>query len=160
MKKISKIISLLLVFCLLLPMNVFAQSKVEQIISKEIIPIDEQHYIEITITEAEMNPNTKASTKIKTGSKTVNYKNSNGSVLWYVKETGTFSYTGSSSKCINDTVSAGSNSGSWRITSKSSSRSGNTATGKATAKYYYDNNVIRTITETAKVSCSAKGTIS
>ncbi len=158
MKKISKFLVLIAMVCLLIPTAAYASDNQEQIKSVETYPLENGDVLEVIISES--NPiNTRASVTVKTGSKTVNYRNSAGSVMWYVKESGTFSYTGTSSKCISDSVTATSNNSKWRISNKSSSRSGNTATGKATAKLYYNGVATQSITETATVSCSATGVI-
>jgi hypothetical protein len=102
----------------------------------------------------------RAASSTRTGSKTVNYKNSAGVVLWYVKVTGAFTYNGSTSTCTSSTVTATSNSSLWKISSKSASKSGNKATAKATAKQYKGSTVIGTITQTVTLTCSAGGTLS
>ena len=159
MKKIRKFFAIVTIICLLIPTVTFACENKEYITSIETYPLENGDTIEIIVSES--NPvNTRASVKVKTGSKTVNYKNSTGSVMWYVKESGTFSYTGTSSKCESDSVTAASNTSNWKIASKSSSRSGNTATGRATGKLYYNGIVTQSITKIATVSCSATGVIS
>ena len=93
--------------------------------------------------------------KTKTGSKKASYKSKSGDVLWYVKVTGKFTYNGSTSKCTSASATAASNSSSWKITDKSSSRSGNEAKASATAQRkgvdYH-----RTVT----LSCSKTGKLS
>lgn len=95
-----------------------------------------------------------------TKSKTYNYHNKSGNSQWYVKVTGTFTYGNGTSKCTSSSVSAASYVNAWKITSKSASKSGNTAIAKATAKQYYDGAVIKTINETVKLTCSATGKFS
>ena len=99
-------------------------------------------------------------TKTTTGKKTAYIKNSSGTVLWSVTVEGTFTYTGSSSKCTNSTVSASSKDSRWKITSKSSSKSGSTAKATASAKYYFNGDVIETLTKTVTLTCSPKGVLS
>ena len=69
--------------------------------------------------------------------------------------TGKFTYNGSTSKCTSASATAASNSSSWKITDKSSSRSGNEAKASATAQRkgvdYH-----RTVT----LSCSKTGKLS
>lgn len=95
-----------------------------------------------------------------TASKTTTYYNSNGDSLWYVKVTGTFTYTGSSSACTSSTVTAAAQSSYWKISSKSASRSGNTAMASATAKCYSGSIALQTITRTVNLTCSANGSLS
>lgn len=93
--------------------------------------------------------------KTRTGSKKTSYKSKSGAVLWYVKVTGKFTYNDSTSKCTSASATAASNSSSWKITDKSSSRSGNEAKASATAQRkgvdYH-----RTVT----LSCSKTGKLS
>lgn len=96
-----------------------------------------------------------SASKTKTGSKKTTYKNKSGDVLWYVKVTGKFTYNGSTSKCTSASASAVSNSSSWKIIDKSSSRSGNKAIGKATAKEQSTS-----LTRTVTLSCSKTGKLS
>lgn len=93
--------------------------------------------------------------KTRTGSKKTSYKNKSGAVLWYVKVTGKFTYNDSTSKCTSASATAVSNSSSWKIIDKSSSRNGNEAKASATAQRkgvdYH-----RTVT----LSCSKTGKLS
>lgn len=94
----------------------------------------------------------------KTGSKKLSYKNS-GTVLWSVTIKGTFSYDGSTSKCTSCSVSATSNSSDWIIYSKSASKSGNSATGKATAHKLSFGVYERSVTKSVTLSCKPDGTL-
>ena len=96
----------------------------------------------------------------KSGSKSSTYYNASNEALWYVEVTGTFTYTGSSSKCTGASVSADSYKSTWGVSNRSSSYSGNTETGKATGKRYFGNAVVETINKTVNLSCSANGTLS
>lgn len=96
-----------------------------------------------------------STTKTKTGSKKASYKNKSGDVLWYVKVTGKFTYNGSTSKCTSASATAASNSSSWKIIDKSSSKSGNKAIGKATAKEQSTS-----LTRAVTLSCSKTGKLS
>lgn len=103
---------------------------------------------------------TKASSKTKSGSKIMNYKTSGGTILWSVTVNATFQYTGSSSSCTSASVSTKIVNSNWKITAKSSNRSGNTGTAKATAKLYNNNTVTQTITKSVSLSCSKSGVLS
>lgn len=100
---------------------------------------------------------TQATTVTKT--KTKNYLNSAGDVMWCIKVQGTFTYDGSTSKCTNAAHKAASYAASWSIVSASSSKSGNTATAKATARHtagagYND------YTKSVTLTCSKTGVFS
>lgn len=95
-----------------------------------------------------------------TKSKTSKYYNSNNELMWYVKVTGTFTYGNGTSKCTASSVTAQSYVSAWKITSKSASKSGNTAIGKATAKQYFNSTVVNTINRTVKLTCNSAGVFS
>lgn len=132
----------------------------EQIESSEIEYLDDGSYFETVITTESNSGMTTLSSKSVTKTKTSYYKNSNGTILWYVKITGTFTYGNGSSKCTSSSVTAESKSGAWKITSKSASKSGNKATAKATAKRYYGGSVAETKNKTVTLTCSPSGNFS
>lgn len=136
MKKLIMILTCLLLFTICSPVY-----GAEQIKSSEIEYLDDGSYFETVITTESNSGMTTLSSKSVTKTKTSYYKNSNGTILWYVKVTGTFTYGNGSSKCTSSSVTADSKSGAWKITSKSASKSGNKATAKATAKRYYGGSV-------------------
>ena len=97
----------------------------------------------------------------KSASKTINYKNSSGEVLWYVKVTGTFTYEkGISSHCTKSVVSANSNNALWKISNKTCSKSGNTANASAKGTLYRGTTAIRSLTKSVSISCDKFGNIS
>lgn len=88
-------------------------------------------YIETIITEYESN----ARVAIKSGTKTKNYKNSAGEIMWSVTVHGTFTYNGSTSLCTSAGHSTTAPGSMWSIKSVSSRRSGYSAIADATATY-------------------------
>lgn len=118
----------------------------------EIEILDDGSIIETIIEEN--STNTKSS--IKSGTKTVNYKNGS-TTLWSISVKGTFSYNGTSVSCTNSTVLANSYSTYWKVTNKKSSRSGNTAIASATGKRYTAGVVVQTINREVKLSCNKNG---
>ena len=155
MKKLIMILTCLLLFTIWSPVY-----GAEQIESSEIEYLDDGSYFETVITTESNSGMTTLSSKSVTKTKTSYYKNSNGTILWYVKVTGTFTYGNGSSKCTSSSVTAESKSGAWKITSKSASKSGNKATAKATAKRYYGGSVAETKNKTVTLTCSPSGTFS
>lgn len=150
MKKIITILTILSSI-LFLSFPVFA---LEQ--KKEIIQLDNGYYLETIIEET---PTTRASNQ-KTAKKTGNYKNAQGTTMFSVTVTGTFTYTGSSSTCTKSVASATSKNANWKISSKSASKSGNKATAKATAKRYVDGTAVETQNCTVTLTCSSNGSLS
>lgn len=133
--------------------------------SVNVEKIADDLYCITTIEETtNINPTQKATTtaadKTKSGSKTVEYQNSNGTTLWYVKVSGTYTYNGNSSRCTSASVSANSYDSNWTISNKSSSKSGNTAYATATGTLNKNSLFSQTITKTVSLSCSKNGTLS
>ena len=117
------------------------------------------YYLETVITDA--NPTFSFSTLQSnshtiTKTKTTNIKNTNGAILWSVSITATFTYDGSTSRCISCSPSAETYSSSWTIQSTSSSKSGNSATAIATANYAS----LKNYTQSVTISCIKNGTVS
>lgn len=79
------------------------------------------------------NTNSKAATK--SGSKTKNYKNSAGAIMWSVTVNGTFTYNGTTSSCTKASHSTTAPGSAWTIKSASSTKSGYSAIANATATY-------------------------
>jgi len=94
-----------------------------------------------------------------TKTKTTNYKDPSGKILWSVSITATFSYNGSTSRCTQYYHRASAPSTSWFIKSVSSSKSGNTATAVAIATHY-NVNWSEDITKSVTIKCSKTGVIS
>lgn len=152
-------LSILLFVCLIHTIflyNVHADDS-KTIISKEFVVLSNGDCLETIIYE-ENNPQLR-SAKTKTGTKTTTYK-SNGKSLWYVSVTGTFTYTGSSSKCTASSVKAGSYDQYWKISNKKSSYTANCAIGSATGKLYYGPSPVTTINKEVVLKCNINGTLS
>lgn len=97
-----------------------------------------------------------ASTKQRTASKTYNIKNSSGTTIGSYTLTGTFQYNGSSSACTKASCSTSVSNSNYYFSSKSASKSGNTATGSFT----FVNSLTGTKTiKTLTLKCNADGTI-
>ena len=100
------------------------------------------------------------STKTETKSKTEYVKSTSGSILWYVKVTGTFTYGDGSAKCTSVTPSAAAIASTWKVSDISGSKSGNKASATATGKQYADGKVVQTMTRTVTLTCSPTGVFS
>lgn len=148
---------LLMIIGTLFPITVVNANPQDIPISAETTYLDDGTYFE-TIIYQQQDINTRSS-KSKTGTKKTTY-NADGKVLWYVSVTGTFTYTGSSSKCTSASVTAESYNKYWKISNKSSSFTKNIAKGKATAKLYYGPLPATTINQVVVLSCDANGNLS
>lgn len=95
----------------------------------------------------------------KTGQKTATFYNSDNVAQWSATLKGTFTYNGSSATCTASSITHKIYSSNWKIASASATKSGNKATGKATAKRYLIVPV-QTVEKTITLTCSASGVLS
>ena len=115
----------------------------------------------VTIISNEPSCITSRSATTVTKSKTVNYYSSSNNIIWYVKVTGSFKYGNGTASCLSSNVSAGSNYSNWKISNKTSSKSGSTAKASATAKQYSASGVlINTISKSVTLTCDSNGKFS
>lgn len=157
MKKILTIFALsMCIFTLNINFVLASSSSSENII--EVEELGNGYSIVTTIQEDETLSMNRATTT-KSGQKKVSYMHDN-TVLWTVQVNGVFSYTGSSATCTSSTVTTTCPSDAWKISNKSSSKSGNTATAKATGKQYLLGFCIQTIDRVVTLKCSNTGTLS
>jgi len=101
----------------------------------------------------------KTRSTITGASKTTTYRNSAGVALWYVRVKANFTFNGSSSSCTSSSCSAESYSSSWKIISRDSSRSGNTAYAKAKAAQYMPGALVGTKERTVSITCDKNGNV-
>ena len=94
-----------------------------------------------------------------TKTKTTYMRDSSGVVLWSVSITATFTYDGTTSRCISCSPSANAPATTWSIKSISSSKSGNSATAYATATHSSPSSS-KDHTQSVTISCSKNGTVS
>jgi len=94
----------------------------------------------------------------KTVTREVRVTDAAQALLWNLSLTATFSYDGSTSKCISCSHSASAPGNGWSIQSSSSSKSGNTAYATATAvhKLFF---LSKTTTKNLSISCTPAGEI-
>ena len=101
-----------------------------------------------------------ASSTTKTKSKTTYCKNSAGTVMWYVKITGTFTYGKGAAKCTKAICTAESKNKTWKISNKASSKNGNKAFGTAKGTHYLNGVPAESITKTVTLKCNSSGVFS
>ena len=119
--------------------------------------LEDGSFIE-TIIEAEP---TIIKSSIRKGSKTKNYKDTNGKILWSLKVQGTFTYNGKTATCTDSKVYTNNYASNWRLSNPSSSKSKNIAKATVTAKEYTIlNNLKKTVNLSASLTCSPSGTLS
>lgn len=162
MKKIKPILlSLLMLFILM------ATSHCAEAASNESITYYDDGSYKITkiIDEPTLQPLPGAQTNAAaitsaTRSKISEYLNSAGNVMWYVKVTGSFTYTKDSATCHSSSVKAEALGSTWKVSNRSAARSGATAYASATAKHYYMGIVINTMDDLVSLTCHPGGTFS
>ena len=128
----------------------------------EILLLENGYYIETIISDVpalSLGNSLFSTTKTITKSKTAHYKNAENVILWSISITATFTYNGSTSKCTACSHSSTCPAKSWKIKSISSSKSGNSATTKATATQSLGS-TSNDFTESVTISCSKNGTVS
>lgn len=155
MKIIQKFIICIIILSLAIFPDIKASAEVVYSFNEDLI------YCTTVIEEIPISTYSSYSTsKTKTGSKTVYYKDANGNTLWYVKVTATFSYNGNTSIYKSASVTAVSCNSNWKVSNKSSSYSGNHGTASATGKKYLAGVVTSTINKSVTLTCSKNGTLS
>lgn len=167
MKK-SVIVSVLTVVIMLIPSVTFAGTE-PALSDADVIVLDDGYYIETVIEDEDSGlltimhnaiSRSKGSTTTKTKSKTTYIKNSSGNVMWYVKVTGTFTYGNGSAKCTKSVCTAESKDKTWKVSNKSSSKSGNKASATAKGTHYLNGAPLESITRTVTLTCSPTGNFS
>lgn len=160
MGKIKKIIGIIICVMILcsqaLLVSAAPADEEESVVNVERQYLENGDYIETVISESLI---TSYASNSKSGSKTSTFYNGDDVAMWYVKVSGSFTYTGSSVWCTGASVSADSYSSYWSVSNRSSSYSGNIATAKATGKRYYGNALIETVNKTVNLSCSVSGSL-
>lgn len=155
MKKIA--IVLFTSFCCLLNLNTTLAvnniKKVQYIEEK----FNDGYYIETVIEEVPTN--TRAN--VKNGSKTSTFKDSEGTIIWSVKVSGSFTYNGSFATCTSSSISTTCPATNWKLSNKKAYTSGSTAIASVTAKEYTFLGICtKTIEKTVKLTCNPDGTLS
>lgn len=140
MKKnyLSIVCSLLTLFTFTLSAPVQTEAAIQvpdsQIVSEYIETLDDGSYFRITITE-DISSSVTRSTQTKSGSKCMEYYNSDGATLWTFTVYGNFQYTpGSSAACTSSSYALNIYDDSWENSYANATKSGNQAIGDATFK--------------------------
>lgn len=128
----------------------------------ETVPLEDGDYMETTIIDTptiQSGVSLLSTTKTITKTKITKYKNKYGTLLWSVSIRATFTYNGNTAKCTSCSHSTTCPAKTWKIKSVSSSKSGNSATAKATATQSLGN-ISRDFTKSVTIYCSSNGTVS
>lgn len=143
-------------FILLIPVSCLSATA-NDMTNTSVEYFDDGSYIVITIAEQ---ATALFAVSTKSGSKALDYYNSNNEKEWTVTVHGTFSYTGTSSSCTASSVSYTIYNDSWKVKSATASKSANKAIGDFTCKFYLLGIPVKTVEQSVTLSCSSTGVLS
>lgn len=123
------------------------------------IEVTKEYLADGSYFETVIESNSSLRSTIRNASKTTTYKSASGESLWYAKVTANFYYDGSTSSCTSSSASGGSYVTTWRILSKSASRTGNTGSATVTAGAYMGGLYVGSMTEVVTISCDKNGNV-
>lgn len=129
--------------------NISSADEVERIV------LNDGSYFEITIADF----SAKATQNVKVGAKTCTHKSADGRVLWTATLTARFTYDGITATCTNAVMNVSISHSSWYLISKSTSKSGNKATGTVSMGYRVSGVTAQTITRTITLTCDKNGNL-
>lgn len=161
MRKILTALLILTVIFSISDANITAKAATNTSNQTDITLLENGDYLETTISDSTTflpKISLLSTNKSITKTKTVKYKNKNGTLLWYVAIKATFTYNGTTSKCTSRTPSAAAPASTWSIKSLSSSKSGNSAT--ATAVATQTGIISQDYTKSVTISCNKNGVVS
>ena len=143
-----------LLFAFFLPVAVFAADSGEE--TANIIYLDDGSYFIVEIEEA-----SSRATNSKTATKNYTYYNTGNVAQWKISLTASFTYDGTSATCTSTSTSYTIYVTSmWAFGSKSSSKSGNTATGRFVMLLKLDGTVPLEVPRNITLSCDKNGNLS
>lgn len=122
-------------------------------VQTEILP-DGSLFIVTMTQEAGQKGPVQSVTKTKTGSLV-----RNGVTVWEISLTASFDYNGTSTYCTEASSGYTIYNSAWILSSRSVSKSGNSAVANFTLKQYSSGVVVETISRTLTMSCSVSGTV-
>lgn len=152
LKKCFSIALALMLLLGLLPCSVSAANEVE---NTDVIRFEDGSYIRITIEASSAR-----ATNTKNGYKKYVYYDSDDNVEWEAKLSASFTYTGSTSTCTSASCTVTVYDSKWYEVSKSTTRSGNTATTQLTMGRKFLGITVDKPEYTIKLTCDKNGNLS
>lgn len=149
-KRIFSFLLAILIFVSVLPVARAAES-----VEEEIIYLEDGQYLVITITES-----LSRATNSKTGAKMIEWKDTDGALLWKAVLSGTFTYNGTTATCTASSVSVTVYADNWYEVSKTAGKSGASATGSVTMGRKVLGITVAKDTYGMTLTCSPTGTLS
>ena len=152
MKRFATFALLAALLVAVIPITCFAESADEQTV---ITYFDDGSYIDEKISVVQSRASGTTS-----GTKDATYYGSGGSAEWKATLTGTFTYTGSSATCTASSISVTIYDSDWYTSSKSASKSGNSANGSVTMGKKLLGVTVSTVSKDVTLKCDANGNLS
>ncbi len=160
MKKIiATFIVLILIFSLTLSAYAYEEQEYSVVYTSSE-PLGDGYTLEVTVTQGQPIRTYGLTTYRVDGYKTMKISNSDGDLEWSARLYGLFEYTNFNCSCIDSNITYTIYNNKWRISSATSTESGNKAIGYVTAKYYVLGVNTKTLNETITLTCSATGVLS
>lgn len=149
---IKRLFALILVLILIVPVipgNVSAAADETRVV------LEDGSYLIITLTETAARDGTN-----KGGRKTYNFYASDGTLKWSATLAATFNYTGTTATCTSAVCTTSIKDSAWFEVSKSTTRSGGTATTNLTMGEKVLGITLTTISRTITLTCDKDGNLS
>lgn len=160
MKKIFSCCSIFLMFTLAFNVTTLtAVAQTDGIQQTEIEYMDDGSYFENTIYIEKPETTLYSTEKIRKGHRTVTHYSAKDVKLWSITVNGTYSYNGTTVKCVSCSSSKEIFKKTWKVNITSTTKSGNCASTTAQGKHYTNGKVDKTITKTVSLRCKSNGTL-
>lgn len=153
MKKTISVLLAVLMLVSMFPVSALAAEEISERIS--YIYYEDGSWMEITITES-----VSRASGTKTGSKTMQKKDSDGTVCWTAVLNGTFTYTGTSATCTASSCNVTISKSAFYVVSKTVGKSGGSATVTLTMGKKFLGITISEDTYNLKLTCDKDGNLS
>ena len=173
----KKLMALQLCVCFMLPLTTVFAAEASAVQTKEVL--EDGDYIVTEIKDGAADPQNEDTlsllgrltellrkllrflTGTKTAEKTkyVNYYDKNGTLLWSVQLTATFSYSKSEAKCDSAQVSSVFYDTDWKLISSGTEKDGDTAVGRFTVRQIKLGVPLKTVKRTVTLTCDTNGNV-
>lgn len=166
MKKFFTVFCFAMLMVLLQP-TVFVKAsstktQAANIVSSSIHQLENGDFIAVKLTVSSHHDalSIHAATETISGSKTLEYYDASGKILWSFTLSASYDYNGNNASCTSVSTSSSVHATTWKLSDITKSKSSNKATGSVTAKEYFAGIPFNTVTETLTLTCSATGKLS
>ena len=153
MKRLITLLTVSILVLSLFPIQIAFASQGYELL--EVVEYEDGSYLEISIQSSQ----SRASGSL-TKTKNYIYHNTDGTSVWKISLTGSFTYTGTSATCTASSCSVTIYESNWYTISKSATKSGNTAYGTATLGYKYLGITVQQKTYNLTLTCDKYGNVS